>query len=96
MCCSGDIVGLSLMSGDGPADSIASGIVSHVTQLSVSIAYDESNESLFDLDDAAQYKLIKLANDVTYRRMQRYFAVKVYCNLKLWSLLLASLSGIYI
>jgi hypothetical protein len=72
MLCAGDIVGLSLTADSNSADNIASGIISHVTQVSISVAFDEANESLFELDDSAFYKIVKLANDVTYRRIQRY------------------------
>jgi len=50
---------------------IASGVVSHVTSTSLSVAYDGQHDMLLELDNTAQYKLVKLANDVTYRRLLR-------------------------
>ena len=49
---------------------IASGIVTRVSQSAVSVAFEESYDGL-NIDDSAQYKLVKLANDVTYRRLKR-------------------------
>ena len=65
-------MGLSLSADSNLADTVASGIISHVTQSSISVAFDEANENLFELDDTASYKIVKLANDVTYRRIQRF------------------------
>ena len=64
----GDIVGLGLSQSDAPQETISSGIISKVLPTSVSVAFDDAND-LLELDDSEQYKLIKLANDVTYRRM---------------------------
>jgi len=72
VCITGDIVGLSLTADTNIGDNIASGIVSRVSSSSISIAFDETNENLFELDDSDSYKIVKLANDVTYRRMQRF------------------------
>ncbi|XP_067663777.1 DNA-binding protein SMUBP-2-like [Haliotis asinina] len=66
----GDIVGLSLSQGETQNESLASGIVSKVGQSQISIAFDETHD-IFSLDDEVQYKLTKLANDVTYRRLKR-------------------------
>ena len=66
----GDIVGVSISKSDGNTEQLASGIVSRVTPASVSVAFDESHDSL-ELEDDAQYKLVKLANDVTYKRLKR-------------------------
>lgn len=67
----GDIVGLALSSSIGLSELIASGVVSHVTLTSLSVAYDGQHDMLLELDNSAHYKLVKLANDVTYRRMLR-------------------------
>lgn len=66
---SGDIVGASLVS-KPLNESVASGIVVRVTRESVEIAFDQngSDESFED----ASYNLIKLANDVTYKRLKKY------------------------
>ncbi|ESO83852.1 hypothetical protein LOTGIDRAFT_168897 [Lottia gigantea] len=65
----GDIVGLNLSQGEGYSDNLASGIVSKVNQSSISVAFDEATD-VFSLDDDVQYKLTKLANDVTYKRLK--------------------------
>jgi len=67
----GDIVGLALSSSTGLSELIASGVVSHVVPTSVSVAYDGQHDMLLELDNLAHYKLVKLANDVTYRRLLR-------------------------
>jgi len=67
----GDIVGLAQSSSPGLSELIASGVVSHVTQISVSIAYDGQHDTLLELDNSDHYKLVKLANDITYRRLLR-------------------------
>ncbi|XP_050417004.1 DNA-binding protein SMUBP-2 [Patella vulgata] len=65
----GDIVGLNLSQGEGQADCLASGIVSKISSLQISVAFDETAD-IFSLDDDVQYKLTKLANDVTYKRLK--------------------------
>ncbi|XP_067849809.1 DNA-binding protein SMUBP-2 isoform X1 [Heptranchias perlo] len=65
----GDIVGLYDGQGSAPLDQLASGIVIRITQKSITVAFDESSDQLgFDSDNA--YKLLKLANDVTYNRLK--------------------------
>ncbi|XP_064637243.1 DNA-binding protein SMUBP-2-like isoform X2 [Lineus longissimus] len=65
----GDIVALS--PSHEQIETTATGIVSQVRQKSVSIAFDESLDAL-DLDaDTEKYKLVKLANDITYKRLRR-------------------------
>uniref|UniRef100_A0A4W3IA86 DNA-binding protein SMUBP-2 n=1 Tax=Callorhinchus milii TaxID=7868 RepID=A0A4W3IA86_CALMI len=66
----GDIVGLYDSQGCGPSDQLASGIVTRVTQKSVTVAIDDTNDQL-TLDDESSYKLLKLANDVTYKRLKK-------------------------
>ena len=70
-CLVGDIVGLALSSSHGLSELIASGVVSRVTPTSVSVAYDGQHDTLLELDDSSHYKLVKLANDITYRRLLR-------------------------
>ncbi|XP_059153320.1 DNA-binding protein SMUBP-2-like [Physella acuta] len=65
----GDIVGVGLMKSEATDKPLATGIVSQVTSSNISIAFDESQD-IFELDDDALYKLTKLANDVTYRRLK--------------------------
>lgn len=52
------------------SEEIASGIVTRVISDSICIAFDEK-EDLFSLDDDGTYKLQKLANDVTYKRLKK-------------------------
>ncbi|XP_028287550.1 DNA-binding protein SMUBP-2 [Parambassis ranga] len=76
----GDIVGLYDTSGCTAASQISTGIVTRVSQTSVSVAFDDFKDGLsFDFD--AQYNLLKLANDVTYKRMKHALnALNGYSN----------------
>lgn len=65
----GDIVGLGWLSGD--IKDIASGIVSRVTESAVTVAFEETADSL-TFDDDGPFKLVKLANDVTHKRIKRF------------------------
>lgn len=66
----GDIVGLYDTGGCTAASQIGTGIVTRVSQASISVAFDDSKDGLsFDTD--AIYNLLKLANDVTYKRMKK-------------------------
>ncbi|XP_057693691.1 DNA-binding protein SMUBP-2 [Corythoichthys intestinalis] len=66
----GDIVGLYDSGGCSATSQISTGIVTRCSQASISVAFDESKDGLsFDTD--ALYSLLKLANDVTYKRMKR-------------------------
>lgn len=66
----GDIVGLYDSAGCAANSQIASGIVTRVSQASLSVAFDDSKDGLsFDTDTF--YNLLKLANDVTYKRMKK-------------------------
>lgn len=66
----GDIVGLYDTGECSPASQISTGIVTRVTQAAISVAFDDSKDGLsFDTD--ALYNLLKLANDVTYKRMKQ-------------------------
>ncbi|XP_054476089.1 DNA-binding protein SMUBP-2 [Anoplopoma fimbria] len=65
----GDIVGLYDTGGCTQASQIGTGIVTRVSQASISVAFDDSKDGLsFDTD--ALHNLLKLANDVTYKRMK--------------------------
>ncbi|KAJ7381195.1 DNA-binding protein SMUBP-2 [Desmophyllum pertusum] len=66
----GDIVGLGWINADQKASDIASGIVSRVTQTAITVAFDETADSL-TFDDDGPFKLIKLANDITHKRIKR-------------------------
>jgi ATP-dependent RNA/DNA helicase IGHMBP2 len=66
----GDIVGLY----DNAANEggqLASGILTRITQRSVTVAFDESHDFQLSLNRENSYRLLKLANDVTYKRMKK-------------------------
>ena len=65
----GDIVGLGWSSGDKATD-IASGIVSRVIPTAITVAFDDTADNLtFDYDDL--FRLVRLANDITHKRLKR-------------------------
>ncbi|XP_054027574.1 DNA-binding protein SMUBP-2 [Dryobates pubescens] len=64
----GDIVGLYSSSGQG--EPLSTGIVTEVTPRAVTVAFEEAQEGP-SLEPACSYRLLKLANDVTYSRMKR-------------------------
>ncbi|XP_061138538.1 DNA-binding protein SMUBP-2 isoform X1 [Syngnathus typhle] len=66
----GDIVGLYDSSGINETSQISTGIVTRVSQTSISVAFDDSKDGL-SFDTEGPYSLLKLANDVTYKRMKR-------------------------
>ncbi|XP_019712745.1 DNA-binding protein SMUBP-2 isoform X2 [Hippocampus comes] len=66
----GDIVGLYDSGGCSETSQISTGIVTRVSQISISVAFDDSKDGL-SFDAQALYSLLKLANDVTYKRMKR-------------------------
>ena len=66
----GDIVGLYDAGGCTAASQIGTGIVTRVSQASITVAFDDSKDGLsFDTD--ALHSLLKLANDVTFKRMKK-------------------------
>ncbi|XP_005384320.1 PREDICTED: DNA-binding protein SMUBP-2 [Chinchilla lanigera] len=66
---SGDIVGLYDTANEGR--QLATGILTRITQKSVSVAFDESHDLQLTLDRESVYRLLKLANDVTYKRLKK-------------------------
>ncbi|XP_004441185.1 PREDICTED: DNA-binding protein SMUBP-2 [Ceratotherium simum simum] len=66
---SGDIVGLYDAANEG--SQLATGILTRITQKSVSVAFDESHDFQLSLDRENSYRLLKLANDVTYKRLKK-------------------------
>ncbi|XP_069480230.1 DNA-binding protein SMUBP-2 [Ambystoma mexicanum] len=65
----GDIVGLyESTAGTSP---LATGIVTRVTQKSLTAAFDESHDGALSVDRENAYRLLKLANDVTYKRIKQ-------------------------
>ncbi|XP_048886823.1 DNA-binding protein SMUBP-2 isoform X2 [Brienomyrus brachyistius] len=65
----GDIVGVYDTAGISASSQLGTGVVTRVTQSAVSVAFDESHDGL-GLDGEALYNLLKLANDVTYKRLK--------------------------
>ncbi|VCX41925.1 unnamed protein product, partial [Gulo gulo] len=63
---SGDIVGLY-----DEGSQLATGILTRITQRSVTVAFDESHDFQLSLDREQTYRLLKLANDVTYKRLKK-------------------------
>ena len=67
----GDIVGV-FSSGKSVTDKSLSGVVTVIKSSSVSVAFDDLPDtvdlSVFD----GSLQLVKLCNDVTYRRIKRY------------------------
>ncbi|XP_066439307.1 DNA-binding protein SMUBP-2 [Eleutherodactylus coqui] len=66
---SGDIVGL--YDSSPKSEPIATGIVSGITQKVINVAFDEAHSDSLNLGSEATYRLLKLANDVTYRRIKK-------------------------
>lgn len=84
---SGDILGLHLAS--NPLPMISSGIVTRVASSHISVAFDQSAE-LSDLGSDVQYYVVKLANDVTYRRLRRWVLLYLYSFLFMTFLLITN------
>ncbi|KAM6157932.1 DNA-binding protein SMUBP-2 [Rhynchocyon petersi] len=66
---SGDIVGLYEAASEG--SPLATGILTRITQRSVTVAFDEAHQFQLNLDRENSYRLLKLANDVTHKRLKR-------------------------
>ncbi|XP_064369317.1 DNA-binding protein SMUBP-2 isoform X1 [Dromaius novaehollandiae] len=65
----GDIVGL--YESVGQSDPLSTGIVTRVTSKSVTVAFEESRDGMPSLDRESSYRLLKLANDITYKRLKK-------------------------
>ncbi|XP_028727335.1 DNA-binding protein SMUBP-2 [Peromyscus leucopus] len=65
---SGDIVGLY---DANESSQLATGVLTRITQKSVTVAFDESHDFQLNLDRENTYRLLKLANDVTYKRLKK-------------------------
>ncbi|XP_058925286.1 DNA-binding protein SMUBP-2 [Kogia breviceps] len=63
---SGDIVGLY-----EEGSQLATGILTQITQKLVTVAFDESHDFQLSLDREHSYRLLKLANDITYKRLKK-------------------------
>ncbi|KAI5623998.1 DNA-binding protein SMUBP-2 [Silurus asotus] len=64
----GDIVGLYESEACSQPNQLCSGVVTRVTQASITVAFDEKQDSL-NLESDGLYNIMKLANDVTYKRL---------------------------
>ncbi|XP_073706078.1 DNA-binding protein SMUBP-2 [Garra rufa] len=64
----GDIIGLCQAEGQNQPSQLGSGVVTRVTQASLTVAFDDMQDGM-NLDRDGLYNLMKLANDVTYRRL---------------------------
>jgi len=62
---SGDIVGVR---GTDKTESEMSGVITNVSPSSLAVAFTESGEEV-SMDETSLYSLVKLANDITYRRL---------------------------
>ncbi|KAM9015412.1 DNA-binding protein SMUBP-2 isoform 1-T1 [Ara ararauna] len=72
----GDIAGLYDAASQG--DALCTGIVTRVTSRAVTVAFEDSQDTL-SLDHERFYHLLKLANDVTYNRLKKALnALKQY------------------
>ncbi|NXX10761.1 SMBP2 protein, partial [Podargus strigoides] len=65
----GDIVGLYESAGQGAP--LSTGVVTRVTSRAVTAAFEESGDGTLSLDRDGSYRLLKLANDVTYNRLKK-------------------------
>ncbi|NWS29560.1 SMBP2 protein, partial [Polioptila caerulea] len=65
----GDIVGLYESAGQG--DPLCTGVVTRVTPKAVTVALEEPRDGELALDHERSFRLLKLANDVTYNRLKR-------------------------
>ncbi|XP_062860705.1 DNA-binding protein SMUBP-2 [Trichomycterus rosablanca] len=64
----GDIVGLYESEGCSQPNQLCSGVVTRVTQTSVTVAFDDTQDGS-GLESDGLYNIMKLANDVTYKRL---------------------------
>ncbi|XP_069713281.1 DNA-binding protein SMUBP-2 [Phaenicophaeus curvirostris] len=73
----GDIVGL--YEGAGQGELLSTGIITRITSKAVTVAFEESRDGLVSLDRESSFRLLKLANDVTYNRLKKALnALKQY------------------
>ncbi|XP_007256031.3 DNA-binding protein SMUBP-2 [Astyanax mexicanus] len=66
----GDIVGLYASEGCSQPNQLCSGVVTRVTQTSITVAIDDTHDGV-NLDSDGLFNIMKLANDVTYKRLTR-------------------------
>lgn len=63
-------MGLYDLDGCKPSSQLCTGVVTRISQSAVTVACEDSPDGL-NLDTDALYNLMKLANDVTYKRMKK-------------------------
>lgn len=66
----GDIVGLYDASGCSLSSQIGTGVVTRISQTTITVAFEDSQDGL-NVDTDGLFNLLKLANDVTYKRMKK-------------------------
>lgn len=62
---------MGLYEAAGQSDQLATGIVTRIAPKSITVAIDEPQSSFLSLGHENSYRLLKLANDVTYKRLKR-------------------------
>lgn len=67
----GDIVGIGNPNADGKFTVITSGVVSHAHETYLTVALEKDSDSS-DIECGEIYGVIKLSNDVTYKRLKKY------------------------
>uniref|UniRef100_A0A8C3KWM8 DNA-binding protein SMUBP-2 n=1 Tax=Chrysolophus pictus TaxID=9089 RepID=A0A8C3KWM8_CHRPC len=65
----GDIVGLYNSVSQG--DLLSTGTVTRITSKAVTVAFEESRDGMLSVDHESLYRLLKLANDITYNRIKK-------------------------
>ncbi|NWR80165.1 SMBP2 protein, partial [Centropus unirufus] len=65
----GDIVGL--YEGTDQGDPLSTGVVTRVTSKAITVAFEESHEGSLSLAQESSFRLLKLANDITYTRLKK-------------------------
>lgn len=61
-------MGLYSVEGCGPSSQVGSGVVTQVSQVAISVAFEAQDG--FSLEGDLLYNLMKLANNVTYERQK--------------------------
>ncbi len=69
----GDIVAVFASGRSAISDKLLSGVVTKSTEVAVIVAFEEVPEAVNLSSLSGQLQLVKLANDVTYRRLKRYY-----------------------
>ena len=52
-------------------DLLSTGIITRVTSKAVTVAFEESRDGMLSVDHESSYRLLKLANDITYNRIKK-------------------------